>query len=111
MAKAYVSPNGDPITGTMEMLFGRAHLTKIEDDGSPIYSGGTEIFWDGQTTAITKEGKLIFLDDEGNEWTFDQLLPAPEEEDETRLCDRCDEHHPKDVLEDGLCPACCGEDE
>lgn len=81
MAKDYVSPTGAEILGTLERLTGRAEISGIEDNGEPVYSGETEIFYDDQVTE-TKDGKMIFLDENGAEWTFDQLIPADEFEDE-----------------------------
>jgi hypothetical protein len=78
MSKEYVSPTGSPILGTKELLTGRAEITGIEDNGEPVYQGSTEIFYDDQVTE-TLEGKMIFLDEDGAEWTFDQLKPADEE--------------------------------
>jgi hypothetical protein len=46
-----------------------------------VYQGSTEIFYDDQVTE-TLEGKMIFLDENGAEWTFDQLKPADDEEEE-----------------------------
>ncbi|WP_396604853.1 hypothetical protein ACFLEY_22285 [Bradyrhizobium sp. YCK136] len=80
MAREYVSPTGSPILGTLERLTGRAEITGIEDDGEPVYQGGTEIFYDDQVTA-TQDGKMIFLDENGAEWTFDQLTPADDSEE------------------------------
>lgn len=80
----YLSPNGSPIIGTLEHLTGRAELDGIDPEtGEPEYSGGTEIFYDDQRTA-ERDGKIIFLDEGGEEWTFDQLVldEAEEAEDE-----------------------------
>lgn len=74
--REYVSPNGDQILGTLEKLTGRAEITGIEDDGTPVYSGGTEIFYDDQVT-VMRDGRMVFLCTEGDEWTFDQLKLAP----------------------------------
>lgn len=79
MAKAYMSPDGAAITGTLEHLKGRSHLTEIEDDGTPVHSGGTEVFWDEQVTCTDAENNIIFLDDEGNQWAFKDLVPVSEE--------------------------------
>ncbi|MHC2249951.1 hypothetical protein [Bradyrhizobium elkanii] len=80
--KEYVSPTGSPIKGTKELLTGRCGISGIEDDGTPVHDGdGTVIFYDDQVTE-TKDGKTVFLDDNGAEWTFDQLTPVDEEEDE-----------------------------
>lgn len=77
--KQYRSPTGSPILGTLERLFGRAEIVGIEDDGTPEYEGTTEIFWDDQKT-ILKDEKIVFLDEDGAEWTFDQLVAVDQEE-------------------------------
>lgn len=69
----YFSPNGSEIVGTLEHLTARAEITGIERNGDPIYMGETEVFWDSQTTQ-TRNGAVIFLDHDGMEWTFDQLV-------------------------------------
>lgn len=80
----FLSPGGVPITGTLERLTGRAHLLDIDPEtGEPEHSGGTEIFWNDQETA-KRDGKIVFLDEDGAEWTFDQLVreDADEEDEE-----------------------------
>jgi hypothetical protein len=37
---------------------------------------GTEINWDSAET-VTRKGQRIFVDENGEEWTFDQLRPGP----------------------------------
>jgi hypothetical protein len=82
------TPDGKPILGTLERLEGRgeAETYEVQEDGSldPEWSGSTEVFWDGQTTATTPDGKVIYLDSEGQEWTLDQLtqIPVPLTDDE-----------------------------
>jgi hypothetical protein len=70
--KQYKAPSGSRIIGTLERLLGRAELSGIYDDGTPEYQGRTEIFWEAGGT-VTKDGKIVFLDEDGAEWTFDQL--------------------------------------
>lgn len=81
MAREYVSPTGSPILGTLERLTGRAEISGIADDGTPQFMDETEVFWDDQRTAKTDDGKVIFLDANGAEWTFDQLTPADDSEE------------------------------
>lgn len=73
--KQYLSPTGSPIVGTLERITGRADIQGIHDDGTPEYAGNTEIFWDDQAT-VMRDGKLVFLDFDGGEWTFDELTPG-----------------------------------
>lgn len=81
MAKQYLSPTGSEIIGTLERLIGRAEISGIQDDGTPKYAGETEVFWDDQTSVL-RDGKRVFLDEDGAEWTFDQLKPVAEPEPE-----------------------------
>lgn len=75
MTANYLSPTGSPIVGTLECLSGVALLEGISATGEPTYSGDTEIWWEEQRTA-EREGKTVFVDNDGFEWTFDQLVPA-----------------------------------
>jgi len=80
MAK-WLSPAGSPIIGTLEHIPGIAAISDIGADGTPEYSGGTDVLWDAQTT-VTRAGRLIFLDYDGAEWTFDQLVKEEEADDD-----------------------------
>lgn len=73
MAHQYKSPNGDLINGTAEKVLATAGITAINDDGTPIYDGETEIHWDTQETEI-RDGKILYTCESGHEWTFDQLV-------------------------------------
>lgn len=72
------APNGDAIVGTLEKLIGTALISGIEDDGTPIFDGETKVDWDSQVT-VTREDKIIFLDESGNQWTFDELVKDADE--------------------------------
>lgn len=76
----FISPDGSPIVGTLERLTGRADATEYSETGEPNYEGNTVIFWDDQET-VTRKGKTIYLCEDGEEWTFDQLTPAPDEDE------------------------------
>ena len=77
ISQAYVSPTGSPILGTLEHLTGRAEISGIFPTGEPEYEGSTEVFWDDQRSVLRND-KLVYLDEDGREWTFDQLVPASE---------------------------------
>lgn len=81
MPKKYVSPDGLPIVGTLETVKGCANLTTINDDGTPNYDGSTKVYWDEQVT-VQRDGKRVFLDEDGNEWTFDQLKVEEEQSED-----------------------------
>jgi hypothetical protein len=77
-----LAPNGLEITGTLEKLQGRGQITFCspeeaeEQEGklSFTWDGGTEIFWNEQKTARDENGRVIFLDREGNQWTGDEII-------------------------------------
>jgi hypothetical protein len=73
MTRTWYSPQGTEIVGTLETITGRASIQDISDTGEPDYSGGTEVFWDEQKTVLNEAGQAIFLDENGEQWTFDQL--------------------------------------
>ena len=69
----YVSPTGSTIVGTKELIVGITHIAGIEADGTPIPGNrGTLVIWDDMET-VTQDGKIVFIDGNGAEWTFDQL--------------------------------------
>jgi hypothetical protein len=77
----YVSPTGAAIIGTADFVYVLANIVGIGDDGEPEYSGESDVDWDSQTTR-TRGGKPLFEDENGQLWTFDQLVPADEEGEE-----------------------------
>ncbi|MNF20738.1 hypothetical protein D3C87_686610 [compost metagenome] len=74
----YVSPSGKAIVGTFEKLEAAAIISGINADGTPVYEGSTEVYWDTAVTATDEDGNILFIDEEGDTWIFDQLLPASE---------------------------------
>lgn len=79
----WIAPDGSRITGTIEDIFDCvAGITDIDaKTGEPEYDGETEVNWNGQKTR-TRDGKMLFSDDDGGEWTFDQLTNAEEGADD-----------------------------
>lgn len=77
----FVSPNGHQIVGTVERIPGLAQATEYSATGEPEYDGYTEPYWDGQET-VTRDGKILYQDENGDEWTFDELSPDTDDEDE-----------------------------
>ena len=63
---------GAAITGTLEQMDGKALTTEDsfsrDDTGKLVfdYEGETEIYWNGQETQ-SRDGKTIFIDDDGEE--------------------------------------------
>jgi hypothetical protein len=79
----FKAPNGSPIIGTLERISGRADAEHYSETGDPEYDGGTEVFWDDQETVCRRVGdtlSIVYLDEIGIEWTFDQLSPEADEE-------------------------------
>ncbi|MFP1132405.1 hypothetical protein [Asticcacaulis sp. W401b] len=75
--RTYNSPTGSEILGKMILLVGRAEIAGFTASGEPVMLDTAEVFWDCEKVA-TREGREIYLDRNGEEWTFDQL--GPEEE-------------------------------
>lgn len=74
----YLSPKGDEIEGTLDLIPGVALITGIAENGEPEYAGETMVIWDNQTTQ-TRNGKTIFICTAGDEWTFDQLVKVEDD--------------------------------
>lgn len=76
----FKSPTGSKIVGTLETLKGVASVSGFNDDGSPIYAGGTTIDWDSQQT-VMGQGGIIYVDDDGQEWVRADLTAVHDEEE------------------------------
>ena len=69
----FTSPTGAKVVGTKELLIGICRIADIDANGHPVHGDyGTEILWDTAETA-REDGNLVYLDENGAEWTFDQL--------------------------------------
>ena len=78
----WLSPNGHRIIGTSDVILATAMISGISEDGEPEYYGESEVNWDSQETR-ERDGKILFVCEDGEEWTFDQLKPGePDEEGE-----------------------------
>jgi hypothetical protein len=76
--KTYRTPNGDLIVGTLETLKGISGISGINPEtGVPQHSGNTEVFWDDQQS-VMRNGGFVFLDEGGDEWSFDELEEVTE---------------------------------
>jgi hypothetical protein len=73
----YRAPTGAEIKGTLEKLLGVALINGIDDNGLPEFAGETEVDWDSQETC-TRLGKVLYVDTNGEEWTFNQLTKVEE---------------------------------
>ncbi|MGQ7794496.1 hypothetical protein ACUN0C_18990 [Faunimonas sp. B44] len=79
MTRIWKSPSGAEIVGTLERLMGCANINDITDDGEPVYSGDTKIWWDEQRTVL-RDGQMLFVDENGDEWIFAELKVEEVEE-------------------------------
>jgi hypothetical protein len=72
----FLSPNGHAIVGTAETILATARISDIDPEtGEPEYEGGTDVHWDTQET-LERDGHILFVCEQGEEWTFDQLRPC-----------------------------------
>jgi hypothetical protein len=80
-----VAPNGKEICGTSEELPGVALIREDsfgrDESGNLVWDwdGETKILWDGQRTSRIN-GKILFVDGDGNEWGEYELRLVGEEE-------------------------------
>ncbi len=81
-----MAPNGTAIVGTLEANVTMwAGIDGVRLDHSAItydHEGGTEVDWNDQQT-VKVGGRTVFVDDDGDWWTEDQLVcvGAPIQED------------------------------
>lgn len=76
----FKSPTGSRIVGTLEKLSGVANVSGFNDDGSPIYAGGTDIDWNSQQS-IKRGDSLVYVDEDGEEWARRELTAVLDLED------------------------------
>lgn len=73
-----LSPAGRPIVGTLDLVPARANVGgfTLNADGSysPEFDGGSEMFWNDQRT-VEREGQIIVLDEDGEEWPLSACTP------------------------------------
>lgn len=80
------APNGLEIVGTREIIPGVASITRDsfakDSDGNLTFEhrGGTEVHWDAQKT-VTRDGRTVFVDEDGAEWTGDMIVLRAEDEE------------------------------
>jgi hypothetical protein len=83
MSDVYRAPTGALILGTFERVDCRCEIHGVNDDGTPDYAGSSAMFWD-ETHPVERDGKPLFLDEKGEQWTFDQLVKEPIPNDQSR---------------------------
>lgn len=78
MVAAY-SPTGSLIIGTSERVLATANVlvNSFARDGDGAldfdHEGGSDVYWDTMET-LTRRGKPLFVDENGDEWTSDQIV-------------------------------------
>ncbi len=73
------APNGKLIIGTLEKVYGVAQIDEESTLDDIVYSGSTDINWDGQESVLDGCGDRVFIDEDGNEWSESELAPEQEE--------------------------------
>ncbi|ADC73109.1 hypothetical protein TK90_2622 (plasmid) [Thioalkalivibrio sp. K90mix] len=68
------------LNGTKEVIEGVALVQGIEEDGTPIYVGETQVHWNSQRTVL-EDGKVIWVTEDGKEIALnpDQIENVPDE--------------------------------
>jgi hypothetical protein len=74
------SPKEDAvIIGTLEVIEGTALIQDARiQDGKIVfeYDGETKVDWDSQKSKLNEDGKVQFVDSEGNYWSEDEVIKA-----------------------------------
>jgi hypothetical protein len=81
MGRTFLSPTGARIKGTVESLPACAPISDIDEHGIPVHSGDeSELFWDAMQTQVdSSTDQVLYMDENGEEWTFKDLTVAPED--------------------------------
>ena len=81
----FKAPNGLLIDRIFEKVPCAVGITDIAEDGQSFtYDGnGADMWWDDQYSERNKaDSSFIFIDEDGDQWTFDQLTKVDEEAEE-----------------------------
>lgn len=79
---AYIAPTGARIIGSSDTVLCRADIHFFDEYGIPKHTGNTEVWWDSQETKEC-DGKPLYEDENGEEWTLDECKRVE--------CDACGE--------------------
>ncbi|MDR5839343.1 hypothetical protein [Caballeronia sp. LZ034LL] len=66
--KQLYAPNGKLILGTYDKVPCCCNTSGWSDLGDPIFSGGSDMYWDDSTTQLTPEGEMLVVDEDGDIW-------------------------------------------
>lgn len=83
MSKWYLSPTGARIVGTAETVLVMYTIEGINDDGTPDYGDAADstVYWETAEQKTNADGKPLYQDADGEEWTFDQLTLALDDDE------------------------------
>lgn len=86
MKQAYVKGTNTVIVGTLETLTAVSYLNGFDEKNTPQYAGDTEVHWNEQKSVKTATDGLIYLDDDGERYTIEQIefRDVGEDEDDVR---------------------------
>ena len=122
--KQYICPHGERIVGSSDTVSVTASIEDFNDDGTPNFEGGSEVWWDTQTST-KRDGKILYQCDGGEDHTLDECELKDENDldnDQLPQLTIHYEHHGCKVdpdvewwdtwssAVDGTCPACGTED-
>ena len=82
--KILTAPTGTRLQGTLDLVPCIAQVdpeNPMDADGTINYVGGTDMDWDGQTQ-VERDGEPVWVDEDGTEWKFSQLVWAEQDEDD-----------------------------
>lgn len=69
--KMYVKGTDIEIVGSVENIQGIAGIDSFNEDGTPNYSGSTDIDWDSQVT-VQQDDQDVFIGSDHEEYTRDK---------------------------------------
>lgn len=62
----YVKATGEPVRGVKETVPGCALASGIDENGTPIYDGGTTLYWDDQTSVVGEDERRVWVTQDGD---------------------------------------------
>jgi hypothetical protein len=81
MKQGYNKRTGSLVVGTLEVVQGKCGIEGFRNDGTFEHDGnGTDLYWDTAETVV-KDGKVVFVDDSGDELTLDEITFEPPDEE------------------------------
>lgn len=75
----YRAPNGSLIVAAAGVVECNACIAGFDENGDPDWTGDTDVCWDSQRTK-ERDGKELYVCEDGEEWTLDQCELIDDEE-------------------------------